>query len=62
MEIINHVMIISWNINGRISIVSKMLTDTVKELDPDIICLQEIKVSVDQIPKIILPEYLKIVN
>jgi len=58
----NHVNIISWNINGLRSIVSKWLTNAVKELDPDRIYLQKIKMSVDQIPKIVLPECLKIFN
>jgi exodeoxyribonuclease-3 len=62
MESMNHVYIISWNINGLRSIVSKGLMNSVKELDPDRICLQKIKVSLNQIPKIVLPECLKIVH
>ena len=35
--------IISWNVNGIRAIASKNFTGIIRELDPDILCLQEIK-------------------
>ncbi|MDR1255782.1 MAG: exodeoxyribonuclease III [Puniceicoccales bacterium] len=54
--------VISWNVNGLRSILSKGLVGVIRQLNPDIICLQEIKVAANQIPEIILPGYAKIFN
>jgi exodeoxyribonuclease-3 len=62
MEIIWPMNIVSWNVNGLRSALSKGLEESVKQLNPDIICLQEIKVAASQIPEISLPEYIKIFN
>ncbi|MDR2721023.1 MAG: exodeoxyribonuclease III [Puniceicoccales bacterium] len=54
--------IVSWNVNGLRSILSKGLIDAVKRMDPDVICLQEIRASPSKMPEIVLPEYVKIFN
>jgi len=41
--------IVSWNVNGIRSIISKGFYEFVEETDPDIICLQEIKANEDQV-------------
>lgn len=41
--------IISWNVNGIRACVKKGFHDRLKELDPDIICLQETKAQDDQV-------------
>lgn len=38
-------LILSWNINGMKSWINKGGLDTIKEINPDIICLQEIKAT-----------------
>lgn len=43
--------IISWNVNGLRSVLSKGAWDGVAELAADIICLQEIKAKTDQLTK-----------
>jgi len=40
----------SWNINGIRAAYKKDLFDWMKQTDPDILCLQEIKATQDQIP------------
>lgn len=42
---------ISWNVNGIRAIEKKGFVDTVKKLDPDIIALQEIKATPEQLPQ-----------
>ena len=42
--------IISYNVNGIRAALKKGLMDWIKLVDPDIICLQEIKANSDQIP------------
>jgi len=37
--------IISWNVNGLRSVISKGLLDFINSQDPDILCLQEIKID-----------------
>ena len=41
--------IISYNVNGIRAAIKKGFLDWLKECDPDIICLQEIKANVDQL-------------
>jgi exodeoxyribonuclease-3 len=43
------VKIISWNINGLRAILSKNFVCDISSLDPDILCLQEIKVNPQQL-------------
>jgi exodeoxyribonuclease-3 len=43
--------IISWNVNGLRSVLSKGALQWVSELSPDILCLQEIKMKEDQLPQ-----------
>lgn len=42
--------IISYNVNGIRAAISKGFLDWMKQADPDVICLQEIKATQDQIP------------
>ena len=39
----NSTKIISWNVNGIRAIIKKDFLKDIKEIDPDIICLQETK-------------------
>jgi len=48
--------IISWNVNGLRSILSKGFIDFIEQYKPDIICLQEIKASPEQV-ELDMPEY-----
>jgi len=48
--------IISWNVNGIRAVLNKGFPDFVKQENPDIICLQEIKAYPHQVEKI-LPGY-----
>jgi len=41
--------ITTWNVNGIRAVLGKGLWDRVRELDPDIFCLQEIKAKEDQV-------------
>ena len=43
--------IISWNVNGLRALLSKDLLKDVMELQPDVLCLQEIKARPDQLTK-----------
>lgn len=43
--------LISWNVNGLRAIARKGFVDMLKEMDPDIMCLQEIKAEEDQLPE-----------
>ncbi|MBN2275946.1 MAG: exodeoxyribonuclease III [Bacteroidales bacterium] len=56
--------IISWNVNGIRAIVGKGFYDVIKEMDPDILCIQEIKAQEDTMP--VLPaemnEYTMVFN
>jgi len=42
--------IISWNVNGLRSVIRKGFLDWVKREDPDVLCLQEIKIQEREIP------------
>ncbi|MDR0693598.1 MAG: exodeoxyribonuclease III [Puniceicoccales bacterium] len=54
--------IVSWNVNGLRAILRKNFHGMIGELQPDILCLQEIKVDGGAIPEIELPDYTKIFN
>jgi len=41
--------ITTWNVNGFRAVLRKNALDWVQEVDPDVLCLQEIKVNLDQI-------------
>ena len=41
--------LISWNVNGIRAVAKKGFLETVKELNADILCIQETKASVDQL-------------
>jgi exodeoxyribonuclease-3 len=49
--------IVTWNVNGLRSILQKTFDAFVQEVDPDIICLQETKISSDGIPDVGFPQY-----
>ena len=42
--------IISYNVNGIRAAISKGFLDWLQQANPDVICLQEIKATPDQIP------------
>jgi len=48
--------LMSWNVNGIRAVAKKGFVEQVKELQPDVICLQEIKAKVEQLP----PELLEV--
>lgn len=49
--------IISWNVNGLRAILSKYVLKEVKDLDPDVLCLQEIKARQDQLTQEQIEEF-----
>jgi len=53
--------LISWNVNGLRACVKKGFVESVQSLDPDVICLQEIKMS-EENGAIELPGYWKLLN
>ncbi|MBJ2175679.1 exodeoxyribonuclease III [Aureibaculum sp. A20] len=56
--------IISWNVNGIRAIVKKNFVESVKKMNPDIICLQETRGSDQEVEKTLLPfkDYNKFFN
>lgn len=46
--------LVSWNVNGIRAVVKKGFLEWLKEASPDIVCLQEIKASVEQLSENIL--------
>ncbi|MDR1595501.1 MAG: exodeoxyribonuclease III [Puniceicoccales bacterium] len=54
--------IVSWNVNGLRSILKKNFCESVEKMNPDILCLQEIKADESVIPEVPLPEYEKFFN
>ena len=52
--------IVSWNVNGLRAILKKNFYESIDRMQPDILCLQEIKVDKDSIPEISLPGFEKI--
>ncbi len=49
--------LISWNVNGVRAVLKKGFLDWLKEADPDILCLQETKAHVEQLPKELLEDH-----
>lgn len=47
--------IISWNVNGLRAILNKGFLETITNLDPDILCLQEVKASSQEISQALAP-------
>lgn len=43
--------LVSWNVNGLRAIARKGFLDILAEINPDVMCLQEIKAEKDQLPK-----------
>lgn len=43
--------ITTWNVNGIRAALSKGLWESMREIDPDIICLQEVKARLEQVPE-----------
>lgn len=41
--------IVSWNVAGLRACIKKGFFDVIKEIDPDVICLQEVKATADQL-------------
>ena len=56
--------LISWNVNGVRAIAIKGFVDQIKQLNPDILCLQETKAQNDQVSETLqeLDEYQLLVN
>ncbi|RKS53725.1 exodeoxyribonuclease-3 [Gillisia mitskevichiae] len=48
-------IIISWNVNGLRAIIKKGFIDTITSLNPDILCLQEVKASKSEVLKALTP-------
>lgn len=49
--------LISWNVNGINALLGKESFKEVLDLDPDILCLQEIKTSINKIPELALMHF-----
>ncbi|UCD59839.1 MAG: exodeoxyribonuclease III [Flavobacteriaceae bacterium] len=47
--------IVSWNVNGIRAIIKKEFFESVNLLDPDILCIQEIKAQDSEVEKALLP-------
>jgi exodeoxyribonuclease-3 len=56
--------LINWNVNGIRSIIKKDFIKDIRQLSPDILCLQETKASVEETKSALelLPEYKTFVN
>ena len=52
--------IVSWNVAGLHSVVKKNFCESVKKLDPDILCIQETKTSLKKQPPSEISEKLKL--
>lgn len=55
---------VNWNVNGFRSIIKKDFVKDVLEMNPDVLCLQETKASVEEVKSLcgLLPEYKVYVN
>jgi len=56
------VKIISWNVNGLRARIKAGFENTIKQLDPDIICIQETRCTPAQLPKGFLDTYWQCIN
>ncbi len=56
--------LVNWNVNGIRSIIKKDFIKDVRQLAPDVLCLQETKASVEEVRSALelLPEYRTFVN
>ncbi len=56
--------LVNWNVNGIRAIVRKDFVKDIRQLAPDILCLQETKASVEEVKSalVLLPEYKAVVN
>ena len=56
--------IISWNVNGIRAVAKKGFAEIIRDLDPDILCLQETKATVEQVAEAVsqLDDYHVIAN
>jgi exodeoxyribonuclease-3 len=54
-----HLHLVNWNVNGLRSIIKKDFVKDIQELNPDMLCLQEHKASVDDVFSVLkaFPEY-----
>jgi len=52
-----HLKIVSWNVAGWQAVLKKGFKDYITSEDPDIICIQETKVSPSVVPSDFLPKY-----
>lgn len=60
MEIFEHMKLVSWNVNGLRAVIGKNLFyENMESLNPDVICLQEIKMQKGQC-EIAMPGYQQI--
>lgn len=53
--------LVSWNVNGLRACAEKGFEDSIRSLDPDIVCLQEIKLQPEQMVDV-LPGYHRFLN
>ncbi len=60
--LIDVVRIFSWNVNGLRAVLKSSFLGAIEKLSPDILCVQEIKVSSDKIPEFELPGYQRFYN
>jgi len=51
-KLLKYMKIISYNVNGIRAAITKGFLEWLQHANPDVICLQEIKATEDQIPKI----------
>ena len=58
----NTVTIISWNVNGLRARIKAGFENTIKRLNPDIICLQETRCTPAQLPDGFLADYWQCIN
>lgn len=60
----NRIKVISWNVNGIRSQIAKDFYNTVRNLNPDIICIQETKAQLENMPDLTkeLPGYELYIN
>jgi exodeoxyribonuclease-3 len=55
----NSIKIISWNVNGIRAVLNKNAFNWIDEIEPDILCFQEIKAQPEQIPQNIFQNQYK---